>query len=158
MNKLDQALRDREPRPSRENTTRDVEQRFDTWKPTALLPEPDPRDGWVHRWIRSSLMGTADNMNVSVRFREGWEACLADDYPELQILTDRGTQFKTNIEVGGLLLCRAPEELIQKRKEYFDRAAQAQVDSVDNNFMRQNDPRMPLFSEKSSEVKFGRGK
>jgi hypothetical protein len=29
--------------------------------------------------------------------------------------------------------------------------------SVDNNFMRENNPKMPLFNERRSEVKFGRG-
>jgi len=28
---------------------------------------------------------------------------------------------------------------------------------VDNTFMRDNDPRMPLFKERRSEVTFGRG-
>jgi hypothetical protein len=28
---------------------------------------------------------------------------------------------------------------------------------VDNNFLRENDPRMPLFSEKRTKVTFGSG-
>jgi hypothetical protein len=31
------------------------------------------------------------------------------------------------------------------------------MDAVDNNLMRQNDPRMPLFNEKKSTVSFGKG-
>jgi hypothetical protein len=31
------------------------------------------------------------------------------------------------------------------------------MQSVDNAFMRENDPRMPLYRERRSEVKFGRG-
>ena len=31
------------------------------------------------------------------------------------------------------------------------------MDAVDNNLMRQNDPRMPLFNEKKSTVTFGKG-
>jgi hypothetical protein len=29
--------------------------------------------------------------------------------------------------------------------------------AVDNNFMKENDPRMPLFSEKQTKVRFGKG-
>jgi hypothetical protein len=35
--------------------------------------------------------------------------------------------------------------------------ADGQMQSVDNSFMRENDRRMPLFRERSTEVKFGRG-
>jgi len=29
--------------------------------------------------------------------------------------------------------------------------------SVDNNLMRENDPRMPLFNDRKSKVTFGKG-
>jgi hypothetical protein len=57
-----------------------------------------------------------------------------------------------------LLLCKAPKELMQQRKAYFAQKNQAQMDSVDNNFMRENDTRMPLFKEKRSTTSFGSGK
>jgi len=31
------------------------------------------------------------------------------------------------------------------------------MNAVDNNFMRENDPRMPLFNERKSKVTFGNG-
>jgi len=34
--------------------------------------------------------------------------------------------------------------------------AKSWMDSVDNNFMRESDPRMPLFNERKSKVTFGR--
>jgi hypothetical protein len=33
----------------------------------------------------------------------------------------------------------------------------ANQDAVDNNFMRENDPRMPLFRERRSTTSFGKG-
>jgi len=65
-------------------------------------------------------------------------------------------RFKGNIEVGGLLLCRIPEEFIKQREDYYASQAKAQMDSVDNTFMRNNDPRMPLFKERRSETTIGR--
>jgi hypothetical protein len=74
-------------------------------------------------------------------------------------LADQNSKFKGNIEIGGLLLCKAPTEMVQQRKDYYARQNQAQMDAVDNNFMRsQSDDRMPLFNEKRSSVSFGRGK
>ena len=33
----------------------------------------------------------------------------------------------------------------------------AQIHSVDNSLMRENDPRMPLFNERKTKVTFGKG-
>jgi len=59
-------------------------------------------------------------------------------------------------EVGGLLLCKMPQEMVDQRNEYFKEKARAQEQAVDNNLMRQNDPRMPLFSDKKSTVTKGK--
>jgi hypothetical protein len=32
-----------------------------------------------------------------------------------------------------------------------------QMEAVDNNLMRENDPRMPLFNNRESKVAFGKG-
>jgi len=133
------------------------ERKHTSWKPSSILPEVDKRDGWAHRWIRTSLLSKNDNTNVSARFREGWEPCKSEDYPELNVMTDRDSRFPGNIEVGGLLLCRAPEELMAERAEYFANMTNQNMAAVDNNLMKENDPRMPLFSEKKSSVSFGGG-
>jgi len=70
---------------------------------------------------------------------------------------DPNSRFKGNIEIGGLLLCKAPEELMKQRDNFYTRQAESQMDAVDNNFMRQNDARMPLFTEKRTTTSFGRG-
>jgi hypothetical protein len=41
--------------------------------------------------------------------------------------------------------------------EYYGRQNQNQMDSVDNHFMRNNDPRMPLFSDRKSTTSRGGG-
>ena len=66
-------------------------------------------------------------------------------------------RFKGGVEVGGLLLCRIPEEFMEQRAKYYEQQSRSQVESVDNNFLRENDPRMPLFSEKRTKVTFGSG-
>jgi hypothetical protein len=55
------------------------------------------------------------------------------------------------------LLCKTPEEFVEQRNKHYRIQAESQMDAVDNNLMRQNDPRMPLFNEKKSTVTFGKG-
>ena len=147
-----------ENRLARELENRESAQRKMDWKPPQTLPEPEPQDGWVFRWIRTSIMGQADPSNTSAKFREGWEPVKASEQPKLMMQADPNGRFKDNIEIGGLLLCKAPAELMQQREDYYAKQAKAQLQSVDNNFMRLNDERMPLFSEKKTTVSFGKGK
>lgn len=147
-----------EPRQTRDMETRAAVSRKTNYSPPSTIPEVPEKDGWKHRWIRTSIVGKADNTNVSTRFREGWEPAPKIEYPTMHVMTDRDSRFPDNIEVGGLLLCRAPDELMQSRAQYYaDRAAQ-QTASVDHNLMRENDPRMPLFKETRSSVSFGTGR
>lgn len=144
-------------RLTRELDTRQVMQRPEAWRPPETLPKPDDRPGWTHRYVRISTMGAADPSNISSKLREGYEPCKAEDYPELMVHASTEGRFKGNIEVGGLLLCRIPEEFMAQRSKYYEDRNKSQIESVDNNFLRENDPRMPLFSEKRTKVTFGSG-
>jgi len=146
-------------RLAREVENRESAQRKQAWTPPETLPSPRPVAGWVFRWIRTTIMGQMDPTNASAKFREGWEPVKAADVPELMMFNDpnSNTRFKDNIEIGGLLLCKAPEEMAAQRADYYSRQAQSQMDAVDNSFMRSNDERMPLFNEKRSSTSFGRG-
>ena len=62
-----------------------------------------------------------------------------------------------NVEIGGLILCKILTEQLAAQKEYYESQAQNQMDSVDNHFMRNNDARMPLYSERKSTVSKGGG-
>jgi hypothetical protein len=104
------------------------------------------------------MMNSADNTNVSRQLREGYVPVRAEDHPELMLTADDSGRFKGNIEVGGLLLCKIPEEVARQRAKYYAGIAQQQMESVDNNLMRDSDPRMPfLRPERTSKTTFGRG-
>jgi hypothetical protein len=145
-------------RLARELDERPSTERKKSWQRPETLPEPNKEPGYTYRWIRVALLGQADARNVSSKQREGWEPVLASEQPHLQMLVDPNSRFKDNIEVAGLLLCKMPDEMVEQRREYFAAQTKAQTDSVDNNFMRENDQRMPLFSEKRSTTSFGKGK
>ncbi len=146
-----------ENRLARELEGRDSTQRKRAWAPPQILPEPKPIPGYAFRWIRTAIMGQFDPTNTSAKLREGWEPCKAEDHPELMLYADPNSRFKGNVEVGGLMLCKAPQEMVQQRAEWYNQQSKSQVESVDNNFMKTNDPRMPLFNERKSTTTFGRG-
>lgn len=146
-----------ENRIARELQTRETTQRKAAWTQPSLLPTPAPQDGYGFRWIRTSLMGKADPTNISAKFRESWVPVKAEDHPEMMVYADPHSRFKDNIEVGGLLLCKAPTEIIDQRNGFYAHQASSQIDAVDNSFMKVSDERMPLFNERRSEVRFGKG-
>lgn len=132
---------------SREKSTRAV------YVPPSTLPDPKPEPGYVYRWIATHVMGQADPTNVSKKLREGWEPVKASDHPELMLLGSKNG----NVEIGGLMLCKMSKEQAQARDEFYAVQAKAQMESADNNFMRNNDPRMPLFADKKSSTTRGVG-
>src|ERR1035437_6108541 len=144
-------------RTPRELETRSKMERPTKWAPPQLLPDPNPEAGFAFRWIRLSTLGAADATNISSKFREGWEPVKASEHPEIMQLGGNTNRFPDSVEIGGLLLCKTPTEFIEQRDAYYRQMSNSQMDSVDNNFMRENDPRMPLFKERKSKVSFGKG-
>jgi hypothetical protein len=144
-------------RTTREIEVRDVQERPKQWMPPELLPEPDKQPGYAYRWIRVSTLNAADPRNISSKLREGWEPVGIEEQPKYRLLASGDGKFKDNIEIGGLLLCKTPVEFVSQRTEHYDKQTRAQTDAVDNNLMRQSDPRMPLFNERRSTSTFGKG-
>ncbi len=144
-------------RTSRTAETRAADVRKRSWVPPELLPTPEAQDGWKYRWIRVATQGQVDPTNVSSKLREGWEPCRAEDHPEIAMVTVEQARFKDNVVMGGLMLCKAPVELVEERNEYYANQTKAQMNSVDNSLMRESDARMPIFNDRKSKVTFGKG-
>jgi hypothetical protein len=146
-----------ENRINRELETRERDVRKKAWSRPEVLPSPNPEPGYEFHWVRVSTQGLVDATNVSSKLREGWEPVKASDHPEITIVAIEQERFKDNVVIGGLMLCKAPKEMVEERNTYYNDQAQAQMHSVDNNLMRENDPRMPLFNERKTKVTFGNG-
>ena len=144
-------------RTGRDLSTREVAERPKQWMPPKLLPDPYPEEGYAFRWIRIHSQGKDDPTNYSSKLAEGWEPVKASDHPEIRLFNAMGAKFPDSIEVGGLLLCKTPVEFTEQRNDYYRKQSEAQMSSVDNTFMRENDPRMPMFKERKSTVTFGKG-
>lgn len=142
------------PRKPRDLESRAKETR-EAYTPPSLLPTPNPEPGFSFRWVATHVLGEANPVNMSKRLREGWEPVKAEDHPELMLGQKTG-----NVEIGGLMLVKIPSERVAARAEFYNGQAQRQMDSVDNSFMAQNDPRMPKFNRRKTSVSrsgFGTG-
>ena len=144
-----------QPRVNRDLTSREKSVRY-VYKPSSSLPDPTPEPGYTYRWLATAVHGNSEVMrpNVSRKFRDGYVPVKAEDHPELMIV---GNEKSGNVEIGGLMLCKMSVERARARDEYYETQAQNQMESVDNHFMRNNDPRMPLFADRKSSSSRGSG-
>jgi hypothetical protein len=140
-------------RSNRDNKSRDKSART-VYVPPSNLPDPTPDPDYTFRWVATHVLGQPLANNVSLQMRDGYEPVKAVDHPELALF---GNNASGNVEIGGLMLCKAPKERIEARDEYYKKQSQNQMDSVDNHFMRNNDPRMPLFADRKSSTSRGTG-
>ena len=146
-------MTDRNPRASQ---TRETTSRAKAWKPPSSLDAPPAPEGFVHRWIRASVMGYDDTKNLSARIREGFELVRADEYPDFEAPTVEDGKHSGVIGVGGLILARFPLESKAERQEYFKGLTRDQQKAVDNDMMREQHPSMPILKpERQSRVTFG---
>jgi hypothetical protein len=140
-------------RSNRDTKSRDKSART-VYVPPSNLPDPTPDPDYTFRWVATHVLGQPLANNVSLQMRDGYEPVKAVDHPELALF---GNNANGNVEIGGLMLCKAPKERVEARDEYYKKQAQNQMDSVDNHFMRNSDPRMPLFADRKSTTSRGTG-
>jgi len=140
-------------RKTRDIETREKDSTRPIYRPAATLPDPTPEPGYSFRWVAKEVLGQANPTNMSQKFRDGWVPVKAVDHPELMIVGDPNG----NVEIGGLILCKILTEQLEAQKEYYEKQARPNMNSVDNHFMRNNDARMPLYSERKSSVSKGGG-
>ena len=106
-------------RTSRSADTRAKKARRKTWQPPSMLDAPEAPEGYKHRWIRAEVRGHDDKANMSKRIREGFEPVRAETHPEFQGPTIEDGRHAGVIGVGGLILAKIDESIVDERKEYF---------------------------------------
>ena len=144
-----------ETRTSRASQTRVKEEKKKVWTPPSSLDAPPAPDGYKHRWLRAESMGFDDTSNMSAKLRSGYELVRADQYPDANYPTVQDGKYKGVIGVGGLLLARIPEEIVESRKEYFARQTKDKSAAIDNDLMMEQHPSMPINNERQTRVTFG---
>ena len=139
---------------SRASQTKVKEQKK-VWTPPSSLDAPPAPDGFKHRWIRAESMGFDDTSNMSAKLRSGFELVRADEYSEIDYPQVQDGKYKGVIGVGGLLLARIPDEIVEARKEYFEQQTKDRNDAIDNDLMKEQHPSMPINNDRQTRVTFG---
>ena len=132
-----------------------VKQQKKVWTPPSSLDAPPAPDGFKHRWIRAESMGFDDTSNMSAKLRSGFELVRADEYSEIDYPTIQDGKYKGVIGVGGLLLARIPDEIVEARREYFEQQTQDRNDAIDNDLMKEQHPSMPINNDRQTRVTYG---
>lgn len=146
-------------RTKRSATTRDKETRRKPWKPPAMLETPPPPPGYKYRWIRESMLGEADKGNMMKRIREGFEPVKPseiEEYDNYQLpVLDEGKHAGV-IGIGGLILAKIPEEIVEERNEYFAQMTREQLQAIDAELAKESNPSMPIHApSRKSHTTFG---
>ena len=126
-----------------------------TWTPPSSLDAPPAPDGYKHRWLRAEVLGFDDTKNMAGHLRSGFELVRAEEYPNSEYPVIKEGKYQGMIGVGGLLLGRIPNEVVEARKEYFARMTQEKTDAIEKDLMKEEHPSMPINSERQTRVTFG---
>ena len=139
---------------SRASQTKVKEQKK-VWTPPSSLDAPPAPDGFKHRWIRAESMGFDDLSNMSAKLRSGFELVRADEFSDVDYPTINDGKYKGVIGVGGLLLARISEEIVESRTEYYKQQTQDKNEAIENDLMKEQHPSMPINSDRQTRVTFG---
>ena len=109
-------MEDKTKKTSRTDASREKTKRAQPWRPPSSLEAPPAPPGFKHRWIRAETLGTEDRKNMAGRLREGFELVRADEFPDFHSPTIENGSHAGVIGVGGLLLARIPEEIVEEEE------------------------------------------
>ena len=146
---------------TREATTREEEYIFE--EPDALtIPEMIQarfdNEEMSLRWVRISVKGVDDIMNVGKKQQEGWVFVTPDEVPEMAITSfvrEEG-RYLGAVCRGDLALAKKPTAKVRARQKFYEKKANEQMDAVNAQLMKNSDSRMPISNTSKSVTTRGR--
>jgi hypothetical protein len=141
----------------RENVRYEESRPQTSWTPPALLDTPDPRPGYVQRWVATSIQGKDTPDNVYKRMREGWEARPASSVKNQLFPTINHGQWEGCIGIEGMLLCEMPKEKHRQMKDYYAGKSKEQNQSLSSDLQAlESKTGHKIHQERKSSVSGGR--
>lgn len=147
--------------------TRDEESRKREWKEPNELEVPESltrrlkSEGYGTRWIRITLEGKADPVNVMTRLREGYEFVRKDDAPEWvgAPTMDYGSHGNI-IVIGDLALAKLPLDISESRTRQIGERTQSLTDAINRQLAenRNLNRAMPVSNRGSSSKVYSGGR
>ena len=148
----------------RETNTREEEYIFE--EPDALsipnaVQERFQNEGLDLRWIRISIRGQEDIMNVGKREQEGWTFVEPGEVPEMastSYVRDEGRYLGTVCR-GDVALAKKPINQVKARRAFYEKKANDMMDAVNAQLYNNSDARlrnMPVSNSSRSTTMRGR--
>lgn len=147
--------------------SREDESRSREWKEPNELDVPESlvrrlkSEGFGTRWIRVSVEGKPDPVNVMTRLREGYEFVRADEAPEWEGVPNQEYGKHGNlIVIGDLALAKMPLDISASRTRQMQEKTQALTDAINRQLSenRQLNRAMPISNKGSSSKVFSGGR
>ena len=114
---------------------------------TLLSTENIPaRQGYVQRWVRTSLQGKEDQANIFKKMNKGWKPRPLDTVPKGQYVMKIDFNGSQVIGIHGMILMERPIALHERQKNSIEAQNKSQIMSVKHNMMQVHDPRSGLTS------------
>lgn len=127
------------------------------YRPPTNLDAPDPRPGYVQRWVRAQFRDGDDTLNWQARIGEGWRPRDPKSVPDHEARFRPTNQKADSITVGGLVLMEIDEAVMLAKRKWIkqqnirqeqsvsmetDRASQAGVAQGAEPITRQHETRV----------------
>ena len=140
-----------------DRTPRDFEKREETarkkvWVNPSYLDTPPAPPGYKYYWVRDQILSQADDKNVLSRIRQGYEPVHPNELPEgYDFTTDQHRRIEGGVvRSGDLILMKAPIEIVEQRKAYFEEKTRRLEASVPAQFRKESTSKMPIIDESRS--------
>lgn len=142
-----------ETKPKRADSSRKT-----SWTPPSTMDAPPPREGFVQRWVSTSILGQEVPHHTIKRFREGWEPRPADTVPpEFPVPTIEHGKYEGCIGVEGSILCEMPKEVCESRTKYFHDKTNDAMEFVDSQLDNaESSGNTRIRRQRKTEVSVGR--
>ena len=148
---------------TREAKSRESEEEYVFEEPDALTI-PDSVEARFNsedmslRWIRISVKGQDDIMNVGKQQQEGWVFVSPDEVPEMAITSfvrEEG-RYLGAVCRGDVALAKKPTVKVKARQKFYEKKANDMMDAVNAQLMKGSDSRMPISNTSKSVTTRGR--
>lgn len=116
------------------------------WQRPSVLDAPDPRPGYVQRWVRYKAGNQEDQENIEKAMDQGWRPRERSTVKRGHELTAKSSgQYGKYYVKRGLMLMEMPEKLAQQRAKFYRKKLLTMTKSVDQDMLKDNNSVMPLL-------------
>jgi hypothetical protein len=116
------------------------------WKRPSNLDAPDPRPGYVQRWIRYRAGNVEDTDNIEKMMDQGWRPRDKSTSKAGHELTARTQgQYGKYYVKRGLMLMEMPVKTMQQRNAFYRNKLLTMTKSVERDLLKENNRVMPVL-------------